>query len=360
MKAHAPVRFSGRVSPRLLLATNTIQEIFHTWYRELLPVAITGELASTDDLWPDRGVACFFSGGLDSFYTILKHRHEIDALVTVEGYAIRLADADVQADVNRTLMEAAAELGKPLVVVTTNIQDISAGLVDWPLQGGPALASVALLLAPLFRKVLIPAGMNLRRLVPWGSHPLVDPLWSTEIVEIVHDGCEATRVDKAAVIATSETALRHLRVCWGYREAYERGLYNCGRCAKCLRTQVDLYLAGALERCSTLDHSLNLSAISRMPLPSEDSRIHPMESLKLAERLRSDPALIRALRVALGLSTPGTHSRPDAAESKTMIRRLQEENANLRTAVQALRESRSWKITRPFRALADACRRLRG
>jgi hypothetical protein len=196
--------------------------------------------------------------------------------------------------------------------------------------------------------------------MPWGSHPLVDPLWSTGTVEIVHDGCEATRSDKAARIATSETALRHLRVCWGYREAYDRGIYNCGHCAKCLRTQVDLYLAGALERCKTLDHTLDFLAISRMPLPTKNARAHVMESLALAERLRSDPALIRALRVALGLSMPEPHGALDTAESKTMIRRLQEENTNLRIAVQALRGSRSWKITRPLRALADAYRRLRG
>ena len=74
------------------------------------------------------------------------------------------------------------------------------------------------------------------------SHPALDPLWSTEAVEVVHDGAETRRVDKVAALAASPLALRYLRVCWENRG----GAYNCGRCGKCMRTMVDLDLAGAL------------------------------------------------------------------------------------------------------------------
>ena len=41
--------------------------------------------------------------------------------------------------------------------------------------------------------------MTYAHLGPLGSHPLLDPLWSSEDVELVHDGCEATRLDKLAL-----------------------------------------------------------------------------------------------------------------------------------------------------------------
>ena len=110
------------------------------------------------------------------------------------------------------------------------------------------LASVGLLFQARFRTILISAAHTYADLGPWGSHPLLDPLWSTELTEFVHHGAHATRVDKCRVLANSEVAMRHLRVCWENRE----GRYNCGECEKCLRTMVNLAAVGALGRCTTL------------------------------------------------------------------------------------------------------------
>jgi hypothetical protein len=78
---------------------------------------------------------------------------------------------------------------------------------------GAALASVGLLFQHLFHKVLIPATFSYSDLPPWGSHPLLDPLWSTEVTDFEHDGAEAMRVDKAAYVSRHETAMTWLRVC---------------------------------------------------------------------------------------------------------------------------------------------------
>ena len=40
--------------------------------------------------------------------------------------------------------------------------------------------------------------------------------------------------------------------------------YNCGRCAKCLPTMIDLMLAGALHRCRTLPHDIDPEALRRI------------------------------------------------------------------------------------------------
>jgi hypothetical protein len=104
------------------------------------------------------------------------------------------------------------------------------------LSFGSCLASVALLLG--FASAYIPASYSYSQLFPLGSHPLTDPLWSNEGTEIIHDGCEAKRTDKLAMISGCEPALKNLRVCFNDINN------NCGKCSKCLRTMTSLELMG--------------------------------------------------------------------------------------------------------------------
>ncbi|HRE00505.1 MAG TPA: hypothetical protein PLV68_04350, partial [Ilumatobacteraceae bacterium] len=189
-----------------------------------------------------RRVACCFTGGIDSFYSIIAHRDEIDLLVFVHGFD--LTD-DEHSPLNRSvvarLYEAAAMLGKPMIEVTTGLKYFGAALgIDWNDYLGSAVAAVALLLAPTVSTFYIPATATYAEMYPLGTHPLLDPLWSTEAVRIVHDGAQATRVGKTRIVASEPAAQQHLRVCWEHRD----GLYNCGRCEKCIRSAVGVRIAG--------------------------------------------------------------------------------------------------------------------
>ena len=104
------------------------------------------------------------------------------------------------------------------------------------LTQGSVLASVGLLLG--FPRVYVPSSVFYRELFLMGSHPLTDPLWSNESVEIIHDGCEAKRTDKLRKICEHKSALANLRVCWKDMNT------NCGKCLKCLRTMIPLKLLG--------------------------------------------------------------------------------------------------------------------
>jgi hypothetical protein len=357
MKMGVPLRLNGPVSPRLLAALRNIQIVLKSFFPELRKIEIEAEPASIASVRPGRGVACFFSGGMDSFYTFLKHRDEIDALILVQGFDVRTVDQDVWDRISPPIRAAARELGKPLVEVSTNVQPFTDPFLHWNYTCGSAMASIALLLAPLFAKVFIGASSTYTHLFPFGSHPLLDPLWSTEALEIVHDGCEATRVDKAALISTNETALRYLRVCYQNRNE-QREVYNCGRCEKCIRTKINLHLVGALDRCATLDHTLDLEAIARLPIHPAEARPLVEDNLEAAERLGADPALIRALRQALDRPEPEIKQAPEAAPVDRAIRRLIQENSALRSTIQAIQESSSWRVTGPLRALGDAARGL--
>jgi hypothetical protein len=296
MRAGEPLAVAEPVSPRLLAGVARLQDIFHVWDRRFRRIEIRAAAAGgAAQSAGTRGVACFFSGGVDSFYSVLKHAEALAALVFCVGWDPPAEDPARRRTAAAAVRAAAAALGKPLVTVETNLHAEREGVVSWRLYHGAALASVALLLAPAFRRVLIPASHSYADLLPLGSHPLVDPLWSTEATEIVHDGCEATRVERVARIARSPIALRWLRVCG---EARADGL-NCGECEKCVRTMVGLRLAGALDRCPTFARPLDLEAVARLDVANPHLRAYARENLRAAEAAGGDLALAAALRASL-------------------------------------------------------------
>ncbi|MGO9445258.1 MAG: hypothetical protein ACLPXB_10840, partial [Thiobacillaceae bacterium] len=247
------------------------------------------------------GIGCFFSGGLDSFYTYLNHETEIDTLVFVHGLDIWLDDQALRQQVSDDLQTISAVLGKRLIQVETNLREFTDQFLDYGLHCcGGALASVALLLSNQLRKIFVPSSEDYAHLAPWGSHPMLDPLWGTERLEIVHDGLEANRVEKANRVSQSDLALAHLRVC--YQNLHEKRNYserpekwNCGHCEKCLRTMLNLYIAGTLDRCPTFRSSLSPELIRQSNFSNESTIGYMEENLLHLKEKEGDTALTRAL-----------------------------------------------------------------
>jgi hypothetical protein len=264
MRWGGTLEMDAPVSPRLLSNLDGIEHAFLAHSKRLRPVKVVAPPAPFAAAGPDRGVACFFSGGVDSFYSVLRHRDEITHLVFVHGFDIPLAETGLRERVSARLRLAAAELGLPLIEVETSARPFAERHVDWDREYyGPLLASVALFLSPMFRKVYIASTFAPDPDVFSASSPGVDPLWSTVEVEIVHD-TQAPRIDKVAAISRSPVALRHLRVCWENRG----GAYNCGRCRKCLLAMACLRIVGALDRCEAFPVALDLQSLARVPLTS--------------------------------------------------------------------------------------------
>ena len=247
----------GPVSQRLLAATPTIVDIFTSWYPMLRRVGIQDAVPVARDVALGQRVGAFFSGGVDSFYTFLKHREEVTDLIFVHGFDIRLDDAPLRRMTSEMVRRVASEFGKGVVEVETNLRSLLDPYADWrDLTHGAALATVGHLLSGFFGRIYIAAAYSYAGLLPNGTHPLLDPLWSTEALDFVHDGCEASRLDKVAFISRHEVALENLRVCWKNPD----GAYNCGRCEKCHRVvgmlkAIDVdpsrlgYTEGQVTRC---------------------------------------------------------------------------------------------------------------
>jgi len=220
------------VSPKLLVNVSQLQEIHHCWNPVLKIVPIQATTLPAEPL--NRGAFSFFSGGIDSMFTFLKRRNEISHVVFIHGFDFYIDSGIYQQAVARNSAFVQG-YGKSLIPLETNhYHFIYRYNLSRVLTQGSMLASVALLLG--FHRAFVPATDHYSYLVPLGTHPLTDPLYSNECVSIIHDGAEVRRIDKVIQMAEPESVLAHIRVCINDMNV------NCGQCVKCLRTMIPLHL----------------------------------------------------------------------------------------------------------------------
>jgi hypothetical protein len=286
------------VSSALLKRLPTISDIYRAWFPGLTPVEVQAP-ASAPTARPDGGGGLFFSGGVDSFYSLLKarasHERPVTHLMLVLGFDVRQRNPVLFDKIARRVADVALQADRHLLVVETNIRQLSDPIVGWHFYHGAAMAGVALALGGVLERALIASWCAYQELRPWGSHPLLDPLWSTERVRVLHDGCEATRLQKVRHIAASDLALGALRVCW----ANEGTDYNCGRCEKCLRTMLALHVSGALHRCHVFAQPFSPSAVARIPIEHAQSALFLDELRQALGDTPYDRRLARAIRQAV-------------------------------------------------------------
>jgi len=265
-----PLSLCLPVDSLLLRGADEIGSIWRGWYPWLSAVAIDAPAA--EERPPSTRTGAFFSGGVDSFHTILRRLQEPtlrpEELVFVRGFDLRLSrDAALRARRDR-IRRIADSLGLGLAEIATNVKETRVAEADWnDLSHGAILASCGLALEGRYGVLLIASTFDYGHLHPIGSHPLTDPLLSTSATRVVHDGAAYSRCLKVEYLAGSEVALANLHVCWE-----SGGDENCGDCEKCLRTMLMLELAGALDRASTFSvRRLDLDRVARILLRRERS-----------------------------------------------------------------------------------------
>jgi hypothetical protein len=264
-----PLQISRPVDRVLFDNMQELMRVWKGWYPHLHIVPIEAEIIDSEPRKMLAKTASFFSGGVDSFHAVLHYDANvvssssivIDDLVTIWGFDVPLRNINAFQRVRDSLQIAADEMGKELVIISSNLRDTHYQQADFSsLAHGAFLASAVLALENRYSKTLIPSSYAEKDLHPWGSHPRTDPLYSTKSTTFIHYGCEFDRVEKTKFIAQSDIALRALRVCW-LSDSGE----NCGTCNKCYRTKVTLALVDALDRCTTFsDKRLDLNKVARI------------------------------------------------------------------------------------------------
>ncbi len=220
------------VSPLLLGAIERIQDIWTCWNPLLHRVAVQANAASAPPA--GRGGLAFFSGGIDGLFTASGNRQALERLLFINGFDFEMSPVQLGAALER-LGHGAQHLGLPVTTIETNWMDLGRRhrLSRGILHGG-CLEAVSHWLAP--DRAFIASSSSYAYLYPSGTHPVLDPLFSTEATTIVHHGSAHPRPEKIAALASQPALLRHVWVC------FNDPLRNCGRCAKCLRTRAALAL----------------------------------------------------------------------------------------------------------------------
>src|SRR5699024_5668375 len=279
----------------------------------------------------DRTVSCL-TGGVDSFHTLIRNELDIDALMYVHGFNIPLARTDVRDVTSAHLQDIASITGKELIEGSTNIRRFLNHAGKWPtVTHGAALSAVGHLLSGQFGRQLIPASHTYSDTFAWGSHPLLDHLWSSNRLSTVHDGAGSTRVDKTKRVADYPAAREHLRVCW-----QNTGKYNCGVCDKCVRTMVALSLSGALPDFKTFDSEITTESIRNLKISGVNSLSCVQENLDFA-REQGAAEIEAALNDLVSAYETRTKAKATSASVAAFERRL----TRLETKVKAKATSAS-------------------
>jgi hypothetical protein len=321
-----PLRIHAPVDPVLFENIPKLMETWAAWYRRrfpwIRPVSVDAPRKATELGPGPRESAAFFSGGVDSFYMVLRNP-EIRRLLCVRGFDIPLRVPEEFERLRGRLATAAEELGRDLVDVTTNLRDTRFAVTKWGhLAHGCALAGVALAMEPRLDSVHIAGTHYEGQIRPWGSHPETDPLLSTSRTRFVHEGAGVARSAKTELVSRSDTALRSLHVCYRINSSE-----NCGNCKKCILTMLNLELLGVLSRSATFP-KLDLDRVKRTYLKSISY-----------DRLYSD---MRTMARAAG--------RNDVADAVAECLRRSRRLKPLMTALQWLSAKRGvWRIARRVR-----------
>ena len=303
MRKKEDLTIEGDVSPKLLTNTRSIMNLVEGWKVGFEKVSVKGKAKSgkTSPLNLNLSYsASFFTGGVDSFYTFLKHNKKKDGIthfIFIHGCDIPLENKEFFDDALKSVQIIAKEAGVEVIVVETNMRTILEQHLEWEWELGSALSSVALFLSNGLKKVYIPSGLRSDQLGPYGTHPELDPLFSTEKLEIIHDGCESSRIEKVAnSIAKSPLALKYLRVCC----QIIKGKYNCNECVKCEQTKMELLCAGALNKAKTLTHTIDVDLVRKAIYNTKlNYNLFPEDILKSLKKQNLEPALQEAVAFSI-------------------------------------------------------------
>jgi hypothetical protein len=271
MSSGEKLEIHAQVSPKLMEDSKRIQQIFSSWNRGFSRIEVKAPICRNPHPAAHvPRVGLNFSCGIDSFYSLLQRHNDqelasITDLIVICGFDIshNLRSARVYRRLLDESSRVAREFGIRTLPVVTNARELTDMYAHTSWSSGGFLASIGLALQKVFGEIIIAASDRRGELVPWGSHPEVDPLWSTESLKFVHDGCEASRLDKTRVVSKYPLVMETLRVCSQTYSTllYSPKLYNCGMCEKCMRTMAGLYIARKLHACRTLPHVIDIGLL---------------------------------------------------------------------------------------------------
>ena len=236
------------------------------WYggdRRIIPIEAP---IQSQVLFPDKSPrsGCLFSGGIDSLAMLrdnhlnfaTEHPRYIKDGILVYGALhgeneFNPAFQNVIDAVSKIATDSAINLIQVNTNAYSHFEDLDTDFSFWRYEyHGSFLSAIAHAFAPRFTVASIASTYDLANLEPWGSHPLIDPLYSNTGLQIRHENLPLSRLEKTKLVGEWDVAIEQLRVC-NDKASYSQGNYNCGKCEKCVRTMTALLSLNLLDRAAT-------------------------------------------------------------------------------------------------------------
>jgi hypothetical protein len=229
---------------------DVIREMYPTLSKRR--ITLEGARVTGSDEATGNGAALLYSGGIDSFTSLIRRRDDVEALVSVWGADVELEDHALWDLVEKVVAAAPGKPGTRRIAVRTNIRsglddlrlnrdfDKNFAGTNWwaAIQHGLALITIC---APLtkalgLRRVLLASSYPADIPAPWGSTPRLDNLirWSGGAGE--HDSADLTRQQKVKQVVVPWLAEHPTPLAVCYQVGRGGVNANCGECEKCLRT----------------------------------------------------------------------------------------------------------------------------
>lgn len=288
MELGVDLRIDADVDEELLENAGKIQRLLCGWYPGYRTIRI--DARSTRRTRPDgRGTGLFFSGGVDSGFSLATARDRISGLVTLIGADVDPSDMPRAARLRAVADDVAAHFGVERIVVTTDLRSVSDRLIGWVEYHGAVLAAVRHMLAHRFESQLIASSADesswTRR---WGSHPALDVLWGTTGARIEHHGL-VHRLAKVRRISCEPAVMEHLRVC-------NRQFEHCGVCHSC---QFMLAALDVLDMRAGAPTYRHLTSTKRSLKVTGEGSLSDMRNLRAAAAAHGDGDIVAAVDRAL-------------------------------------------------------------
>ena len=279
------IEYNGVVNHQFVEGMRAIQQVFRTWKPNY------GELDfSVLETQPDQNCAggktgVFFSGGVDSYYTFLSRRDEIDALINIDGFDIPLEQQSMRRRMKANLRLIGERFGKKVIFIETNARQFSERFLAWSFSHGSVIAGSGHVLSPEFATFHLASFGNPHNMYRFGVHPEIDPHWSSDCTHFNHSDSGVNKIEEIKYCGQFDTFCETLRICLRYPD---EGL-NCGRCEKCLRTMVYSQASGVYSRMKAFEKPLDLRQLSRYKRISSPEKDLLYEALETLEQQNTYP-----------------------------------------------------------------------
>jgi len=260
----------GEICPELKDGLITVMNWMRFWWyspsRRLVTIEGKSRSGLADHAISERA-GFFFSGGIDALSTLVVNRLEYpsthpgsikDGLLVC---GLEIQDPVIFGFVLDSLRVLAEDANISLIPIFTNIRSLGPDEDNvfwgefWRKEFmGATFAAIAHVFAKRLNRVSINSSDVVPDIVPYGTHPLIDPCFSSSDLRIRHEGIALSRLEKTRLVSTWNLALQHIRVC-NDTQLYRPSRLNCGKCEKCIRTMLALKALGVLDQTTVFPNN---------------------------------------------------------------------------------------------------------